>query len=237
MTYDQAEFDIRCEWGADGLRELAPASDVVIVVDVLSFSTAVDIALSRGGVILPFPLKGADAALYAESAGATLASAERSRPPSLSPATLQDMPPGLRLVLPSPNGAALCFSADHPRVMTACLRNAQATGEAAMQLGKTFAVIPAGEMWADGGLRPCVEDLLGAGAVIDVLTGSRSPEARMAAAAFQKSRGELRETLRTSASGKELIERGFERDVDLAADLDCSRVVARLIGREFRPCL
>ena len=42
MFYDQAEFDIRCEWGIEGLEKLAIISDVVIIVDVLSFSTCVD---------------------------------------------------------------------------------------------------------------------------------------------------------------------------------------------------
>ena len=233
MTFDQSEFEIRCEWGAKGLTTLAPVSDVVIVVDVLSFSTAVDIALSRGGVVLPYPLKGAAAADYAASAGATLANPDRSLPWSLSPASLQGMPGGMRLVLPSPNGAAMCFSAYHPIVLTACLRNATATAEAAMRLGETFAVIPAGEMWDDGTMRPSVEDLLGAGAVIGALQGSLSPEARAAEAVFQSLRSSLSDALRMSSSGKELIDRGFEPDIDLAADLDCSSTVARLVNREF----
>jgi len=44
----QTEYELRCEWGWHGVAQLAPASDVVIVVDVLSFSTAVDIAVSNG---------------------------------------------------------------------------------------------------------------------------------------------------------------------------------------------
>lgn len=41
MIYDQSEFDLRCEWGAQGVSQLASISDVVIIVDVLSFSTCV----------------------------------------------------------------------------------------------------------------------------------------------------------------------------------------------------
>ncbi len=61
MTYDQSEFDVRCEWGLQGVRLLAPISDVVIIVDVLSFSTCVDIAWEWGIVTVRSPnyqLKG-----------------------------------------------------------------------------------------------------------------------------------------------------------------------------------
>ena len=131
MTFDQSEFEIRCEWGRKGLEALAPISEVVVIVDVLSFSTAVDVALSRGGIVLPFPLKGDSAASYAAATGAMLASADRGSGFSLSPASLQAIPSGLKLVLPSPHGAALCYSAAHATVITARLRNATASAEVA----------------------------------------------------------------------------------------------------------
>jgi len=62
----------------------------------------------------------------AESVAATLASPDRSQDFSLSPASLQGLPGGYRLVLPSPNGAALAYSASHRSVLAACLRNAAA---------------------------------------------------------------------------------------------------------------
>ncbi|WP_286441659.1 MULTISPECIES: hypothetical protein [unclassified Myroides] len=53
MIYNQEAFDIRMDWGYGGVRELAPISDVIIIVDVLSFSTCVDIATARGALIYP----------------------------------------------------------------------------------------------------------------------------------------------------------------------------------------
>lgn len=220
--FDQSEFDIRCEWGRRGLQELAPVSDVVIVVDVLSFSTAVDVATARGAMVFPYPLKDDSAAAYADSVGAKLASSRRAAGFSLSPDSLLAIPPEYRLVLPSPNGAALCFSARWRNLLTACLRNAPAVSEAAKRLGSMTAVIPSGETWDDGSLRPSLEDLIGAGSVIAGLPGRRSPEAEVALAVFERFARDLPATLRACASGKELIERGFSADVDLAAQHNVS---------------
>jgi 2-phosphosulfolactate phosphatase len=43
---------------------LAPVSDVVILVDVLSFTTALDIATSRRAVVFPYPRRDASASSY-----------------------------------------------------------------------------------------------------------------------------------------------------------------------------
>jgi 2-phosphosulfolactate phosphatase len=233
VTFDQAEFQVRCEWGLPGLRELGAVSDVVVIVDVLSFTTAIDIATARGGVVFPYPLKGEAAASYADSLDAHLASPDRGSGFSLSPASLRSLPAGYRLVLPSPNGAALSFTVEHPVVLAGCLRNATAVARAASRFGSTVAVIPAGETWATGELRPSLEDWIGAGAVIDACAGSHSPEASLAAAAFGHVRDDLLYALRNSGSGKELIERGFGLDVDLAAGLNVSTNVPRLINRAF----
>jgi 2-phosphosulfolactate phosphatase len=151
----------------------------------------------------------------------------------LSPASLRNLPPEYRLVLPSPNGAALSFSVDHPTVLAACLRNATAVAQTAASLGSTVAVIPAGEMWPTGELRPSLEDWVGAGAVIATLSGSHSPEAMLAAAAFGHFREDLPQLLRESGSGKELIERGFGLDIEIAAELNVSTNVPRLVNRAF----
>ncbi len=45
--FDQSVYQVRLEWGVDGLARLAPA-DVVVVVDVLRFSSTVADAVSAG---------------------------------------------------------------------------------------------------------------------------------------------------------------------------------------------
>lgn len=50
MTFDQHESDVRFEWEEHGVATLAPISDAVIIVDVLSFSTSIEIAVNRGAM-------------------------------------------------------------------------------------------------------------------------------------------------------------------------------------------
>jgi 2-phosphosulfolactate phosphatase len=57
VYFDQSSFEVRCEWGLAGIEHLGRDVDVIIVVDVLSFSTCVDVACSRGAVILPYRFK------------------------------------------------------------------------------------------------------------------------------------------------------------------------------------
>jgi 2-phosphosulfolactate phosphatase len=225
--YDQSPYQTRFDWGASGLQALAPGSEVVVIVDVLSFSTAVDIALSRGAVLYPFPYKDERAASFAAGQGAHLAvgRAEMSEasPFSLSPASLQRLRPGDRLVLPSPNGATLSRMAAELGlpVLAGCLRNARAVARAARARGRSISVIAAGERWGDGSLRVALEDLLGAGAILSELE-ELSPEARAARATFETLVPDLRAHLLHSSSGRELCEAGFEEDVLLAAELNSS---------------
>jgi 2-phosphosulfolactate phosphatase len=105
---------------------------------------------------------------------------------------------------------------------------------AARKYGTKIAIIPAGERWKDDrSLRPSVEDLLGAGAIIHHLSGERSPEAGCAVAAFHDAHSMLGDYLNQCTSGRELVERGFSRDVDLAAQLDVSDSVPVLINDAF----
>jgi 2-phosphosulfolactate phosphatase len=105
MHWEQAEYDLRCEWGLAGVQALAPISDVRIVVDMLVFSTAVDIAVSRGASVLPYRWRDGSAEAFAKSKGALLASHRSAGGFSLSPPSLQSLPAGAALVLPSPNAA------------------------------------------------------------------------------------------------------------------------------------
>ena len=208
-------------------------------MDVLSFSTAVDVAVSNGAVVYPFPHGDEDAAqAAADRVGAVLAKPRRSSGSqiSLSPQSLMAVPAGTRIMLPSPNGARLSLACGDRPVLTGCLRNAAAVAKTARQMagGGAVGVVPAGELWPDGSLRPAIEDLLGAGAVIHHLALPCSPEAQVARDAFRGARMDVGRLIRASVSGRELIERGFADDVDIAVELEVSLCAPVLVEGAYR---
>ncbi len=238
MFHDQQPFPVRCEWGEAAIRHLAPHCAAVVIVDVLSFSTCVDVAVARGAGVLPYRWRDHTAAEVARERGALLASPERrfASGYSLSPTSLTTLPPGARLVLPSPNGATLSAlaAAAGAAVFAACWRNARAVADHVISRFPSVLVVPAGERWPDGSLRPALEDWLGAGAVVRALSLSASPEAEAAARAWDAVT-DPSATLRACASGRELVERGFALDVDLAAQINSSDAVPELRDGVYLP--
>jgi 2-phosphosulfolactate phosphatase len=218
---------VTCEWGIAGLRGARAAGATIVIVDVLSFSTAVDVAVGRGAAIHPY--SGARQGLreFAISVGAVAAGRRGDGGYSLSPASYLDVPAGTRVALRSVNGGALSEAATGPLVYTGCLRNARAVAEA-LGNARHVALIPAGERREDGTLRPSIEDWLGAGAVASHLRGERCAEAELAARSFESARADIRALLAGSRSGRELVDAGFETDIELAAEVDVSDVAPLL---------
>jgi 2-phosphosulfolactate phosphatase len=231
--WSQDGYGVRFEWGISGARTLSGAC--YVVVDVLSFTTSVCVAVDRGTAVYPFQWRDVTAAAYAQQVGAVLATGRRAAtsqvPWSLSPAALRHAPAVPALVLPSPNGSAIAAALTGRRVVAACLRNAGAVAGrlSAEGLGgprRPIVVIAAGERWPDGQLRPAVEDLLGAGAVIEALGADvgLSPEAAAAMACFTGA-SDPAELIRNCASGVELVQQRFADDVAIASELNASRAV------------
>ncbi|MCI0756094.1 2-phosphosulfolactate phosphatase [Teichococcus vastitatis] len=215
------------EWGMAGVETLREQAAVLVIVDVLSFSTAVDIAVSQGATVFPFSYGDRRAAeVAAERVGAVLARPRKAAGGqiSLSPASLRAVMAGTRLMLPSPNGSRLSLACGDTPVLTGCLRNAAAVAQAARQIarGGAIGVVPAGERWPDESLRPAIEDLLGAGAIVHHLGLPCSPEAQVARDAFRSAADDLMRLIRASVSGRELIDRGFSNDVDVALEIEAS---------------
>ena len=175
QPFDQSAYQVRFDWGIPGLKRVA-AADVVVVVDVLRFSSTLPDVVAAG-----VEVGLADAVEW------------------------------------SSNGAAVATAAsDGATVLVGGLRNASAVARAIMaiqdrrQQRTSVAVIAAGELTPDGGLRFAVEDHLGAGAIIaalgDLGIDHTSPEAAVAAESARGLRRALRHLLSASGSGRELVD-------------------------------
>jgi 2-phosphosulfolactate phosphatase len=240
---------VRFDWALPGAAAVGDGVEVAVLVDVLSFTTTLTVALERGATVLPYRWADpAGAAQHAREHDAELAVGRfraRVGQVSLSPVSVRNAAALGRLVLPSPNGSTIAYQlgAGTSICLAACLRNAGAVAAwiaAHFQaMLATAAVIGAGERWEDGSLRPAVEDLWGAGAVIAGLNAagwtSLSPEADAARAAYEAVRGDEHDALRACASGQELIASGFEMNVAIAAEVGRSHVVPSLVDGCFVP--
>jgi len=246
-AWRQSGYDVRFDCGAPGAARQSRDGGMVVLVDVLSFTTAVSVAVQRGtSAVYPIAAGGARAARLAGRVNAALAVARSEvtaqRPWSLSPAALRIAPPAPRLVLPSANGSAIAAAVGTSAV-AACLRNAASVGgwlaRRAIDAGSPVTVIAAGERGPNGILRPALEDLLGAGAVIAALVARRSglrlsPEAA-AALALHRATPSVPDAVRTCASGVELADRGYYEDVEVAIEADADHAVPVLVDGAFRP--
>jgi 2-phosphosulfolactate phosphatase len=247
--YGQVDYAIRLDWGPVGAQ--ATQADVAVVVDVLSFSTSVCIAVERGMRVYPYSWKGPQAEAFARQRDAVLAvgrleaTKDGAVPaPSLSPAGLLACTPAPRIVLPSPNGSTIADALleTDATIAVGCLRNARAVADwlaTDLEQGRSVAVIAAGERWnQDDSLRPALEDHLGAGAILSTLTQlghghSMSPEASAAAELFKAGQERLLERMSNCVGGRELARNGFQSDVDTAAALNSSKVVPVLTDGSF----
>jgi 2-phosphosulfolactate phosphatase len=126
-------------------------------------------------------------------------------------------------------------------VVAGSLRNRTALARWVLsrQAGKgdrfTVAVVAAGETRPDGSARFALEDLLGAGAIIDALAEVGidycSPEAAAAAAAFTGLANATGHLIGASTSGRAIAADGGRTAIDRAIDLDSTDEVPVL--REF----
>lgn len=236
------DLDIHVEWGIAGARLASARGDLVVLVDVLSFSTSLSIACGRRATVFVYSpdeleAMGGREKVAREFDAEVITKSRRFAPGSysLSPGSLADCPEDLRLIVTSPNGAAcVAAAAEAAACAIGCLRNRTAT---AAYISDQFldesnsirraTIVPCGEQWSsvgqETGWRPSIEDWLRAGGIIDALQEHRvllSAEAELAMRSFQSVSPQLNQFLKNCLSGRELVARGFPSDVELAAELD-----------------
>ncbi len=206
--FDQSTYQVRFEWGVEGLARLA-AADVVVVVDVLRFSTTVIRAIEKGEE------RALDAGAHAISINGAAVSEAAARTPAI-------------VLLGGLRNAAAVAAAVHAEQT----RRAERTSIAVIACGELTGRGPADT------LRFAVEDQLGAGAIIDALGAlgidHTSPDAAVAAESYRALRRAATHLLTASGSGRELIDRGHRDEVIAAAQVDAASVVPVLREGTFR---
>ncbi len=203
FSFDQARYQVRTEWGVEGMRRLAP-TDVTVVVDVLRFSSTVTARLAAGeGVPLDesahaVSLNGAAVADAASSEVVLLGCLRNASAVAARISELQNSRGG--------------------RVSVAVI----AAGERDGREGPVrFAVedqLGAGAVIAALAARG-----------ID----HSSPDAAVAAEAFRSLRRATTHLLTACGSGQELIARGLVDDIRAAAEQDVDTVVPELRAGAF----
>jgi Phosphosulfolactate phosphohydrolase and related enzymes len=241
----QSDYEVRFDWGREGLRSIAPGAGVIVVIDAISFTTTIERAVTEGLAVTPFAGRRADAVAAEDAvtgpdavlAGPRGGSGVTLSPSSITAESVAALAPARRVVMPSWNGsrvAALAASYGVP-VVAACLRNRTAVArwilahQHALGSRAKVAIVAAGEVREDESVRFSVEDLLASGAVVDALAelgiDASSPEAAAACAAWLGLRRAAGHMLTASVSGRELIDAGQAADVVLAAESDVSDAV------------
>lgn len=222
---------VHVEWGERALDDPSP---VAIIVDCLSFSSALSVACARGAEVYPFGLRDG-AHRFADRMQLQIVGKRKAKGLSLSPPSLNGLSAGDRIVLPSPNGSHLTMFAKQETVFCGALRNAQVVAKAAAKLGEDVMIVAAGERWQkDNSLRPAFEDWIAAGAIASYFdeTVELSAEARLAKASFTSIPNKIGAELADCVSGQELIQRGFIEDVEWALALNASDVAPHLVRED-----
>lgn len=200
--FDQSSYQVRFEWGTDGLARLAPA-DLVVVVDVLRFSSTVIQALERGETW------GTDAA---------------ARAASINGVAVAEAAEGTVLLGGLRNAAAVADA-----VLAEQTRRAARTSVSVIAAGERTSREPGApvrfaveDLFGAGAI---------IAALADRGIDHASPDAAAAAEAFRPLRGAMRHLLTASGSGRELADRVDE--VHAAAAVDASTVVPVLSDGVF----
>jgi len=241
-SFDQSNYQVRFDWGIDGLARLEPA-DVIVVVDVLRFSTAATRAIEAGREIVLRPELSRNGAPIAHAArehaarGATvLIGCLRNRGAIADAIVAEQHARGGRMsVVVIAAGERAARRTPLPMLLGASVPQPGQHAEGGDENPEHGGHDPQGvDQERDAAQLPrfAVEDLLGAGAIIDALITRGidhcSPEASVAAEGFAALQHGLGHLLGASGSGRELAAAGLDGDVAYASALDASSAVAVL---------
>jgi 2-phosphosulfolactate phosphatase len=221
------------------------AERVVVVFDVLRATTTITAALAAGvrEVRVFESLDAATAAARAFGGSAAVLCGERQclRPAGFdlgnSPGAFsRESHAGKTVFMCTTNGTRAIVAARAAKLLlVGAIVNASAVARRVLaEQVEAATLLCAG---TDG--EPAMEDLVGAGAVIDAMSRQSAGEpgndvARAALRLFCASRDDLRGALADATGGRNVIAAGLAGDIEFAVRLDALAVVGRVIGEPLR---
>ncbi len=228
MQKSIAHFD----WGVFGVQQAVRRGDIIIVVDVLSFSTSVAIAVKNSAFI--FPAKSDEDAMNLKDQFRTEISVKRNEVPSkgkfsLSPATYYEIEPETKITLLSPNGATCTRQIDNSRsvfcgALVNCSTVAEAAFNEAVKQNNNITVVACGERLKGSDdiykIRMAVEDYLGAGAILSKIPLPKTAESIVCENAYGKLANHVPDLIWKCESGVELRAMNFGNDIHIATNLN-----------------
>ena len=87
-AHRQAAHRFRLDWGPTGAQAVAAGAEVAVVVDVLSFTTTLTVAVERGITVLPFAWRDERAPAYAAARSSLHANGSTVMPRSTATASV-----------------------------------------------------------------------------------------------------------------------------------------------------
>ncbi len=228
MQKSIAHFD----WGVHGVKQAVKKGDIIIIVDVLSFSTSVAIAVKNSAFI--FPALSNEDAVNIKDQFNTEISVKRNEVPSkgnfsLSPATYYEIEPETKIALLSPNGATCTKQVDNSQsvfcgALVNCSTVAEAAFNEAVKQNSNITVIACGERLKGTDdiykIRMAVEDYLGAGAILSKIPLPKTAESIVCENAYGKLVNHVPDLIWKCESGVELREINFGNDIHIATNLN-----------------
>ncbi|MEO6435330.1 MAG: 2-phosphosulfolactate phosphatase [Tepidisphaeraceae bacterium] len=205
-----------------------------VVFDVLRATTTMAYALAAGvrEIRLFDSLDAAQAAAGAFAGARLLCGESNCLPPpgfdlGNSPGQFQPAHCGATVFMCTTNGTRALLSAwSAAGLYTGALVNASAVARRLREDGRDAVLLCAGTNGA-----VAMEDMLGAGAILDALAAEAASDgARIALSLFLASRDRLSDVLRDTEGGRNVLAAGLPRDIEFAARLDALDVVGVASG-------
>lgn len=236
------------DWGFNGIKRAVRKGDIIIVVDILRFTSTAVTATANDFTIYPSSSTEETGTLL-KKYNAQVASKDPISKYSLSPLSFLEKSPE-NVILVSPNGAKCSRLASNSKhAFVGAFLNMKSIGRhvsaLAKKMKKNVTVVGAGEITLGHiemiGIEKklvnqknkeyfCLEDMLGSGGIISEMRIKKTEKALFAEKWFKKTKDNLVDIVSTTVGGRHLIETGRKNEVEFCLFINKYPCVPKIEG-------